>query len=123
MCIRDRLYTYNDASVLFTGDVSANILLNLLTQNNIQTVDMLKVPHHGSETGLTDEVLNIFRPGIAIISAAKKNRYNHPSKNIIDMLELHRIPIFLTSQTGTVTFDYKEGDWKIRQSCFLVFSC
>ena len=38
-----QLYTYNDASVLFTGDVSANILLNLLTQNNIQTVDMLDV--------------------------------------------------------------------------------
>lgn len=118
-----QLYTYKDANVLFTGDISKDILFSLVKQYNIQTVEILKVPHHGSDTGLNKEIFDIFMPELAVISAAKKNRYRHPSPNIVDMLASRAIPTLLTADSGTITFDYNEGDWVKRQSCFLVFNC
>ncbi|MBP9797832.1 MBL fold metallo-hydrolase [Candidatus Woesebacteria bacterium] len=118
-----QFYTYRDANVLFTGDISKDILLNILMQHGIRTVDILKVPHHGSDTGLNTEIFDIIMPEFAVISVGKKNRYSHPSPNIVEILSYRAIPTFLTADSGSISFDYKEGDWVQRQSCFLVFSC
>jgi len=118
-----QLYRYNGATILLTGDISKGILLSILQQYKIRTVDILKIPHHGSDTGLSEEILDMLTPHNAVISVAKINRYKHPSPLIIDMLRSWAIPTFLTSESGSITFDYKNGEWVLRQSCFLFFNC
>lgn len=118
-----QMYAYKNTDVLFTGDISHSILLRLIKQQNIRTADIVKVPHHGSDTGLSEDILDIFVPDYAVISVAKKNRYKHPSPAIIAMLKEKGIPTFRTSESGSITFDFKNGDWVPRHSCFLFFNC
>lgn len=117
-----QLYTYGKAYVLFTGDVPKEILTPIAHSLSVQ-IDILKVSHHGSITGLSEELLDLLHPNNAVISVAKKNRYKHPSPEVIDMLKSQAIPMLMTSETGTQMFVYENDTWIHRYSCFLFFSC
>lgn len=64
--------------------------------------DILKVPHHGSKTGLIPEFLAAIHPRAAIISVGLHNSYGHPSPVTIDRLAAAHVPTYRTDQNGTV---------------------
>lgn len=49
-------------------------------------IEVLKVPHHGSKTGLTDEMIALLSPDLSVIQVGKNN-YGHPNKNIVEKLK------------------------------------
>ena len=99
---------YKDFSVLFTGDAEKEVQQKLLAKNIF--ADVLKVPHHGSSTGLTEDFLKIVRPAIAVIEVGKDNKYGHPAASTINILKSSAVRIFRTDQNGTieVTSDGKD---------------
>jgi competence protein ComEC len=79
--------SYLDYSILFTGDIEKEAELELVqTMNSYLNTTILKVAHHGSKTSSTDLFLNYAKPKFSIISAGRKNRYNHPHKFILEKL-------------------------------------
>jgi competence protein ComEC len=78
---------YGEFSGFFTGDISPQATKEMLATRSVRDVDYLKVPHHGSKNGLTKELLDMLNPEIVVISAGKKNRYGHPSPEILEMLK------------------------------------
>jgi len=95
----DRL-EYKNFSVLFTGDAEKEVLGQLLDKNIHVTV--LKVDHHGSTTGITEEFLKVVRPAIAVIEVGAKNTYGHPASSTINLLKSYAVRIFRTDQNGTI---------------------
>ncbi len=93
----------NDFKVLFAGDASAKVL-NSMLKEPLQNISVLKVPHHGSKNGLTETFLRLADPAVAVISAGKKNAYGHPSKEVLDMLESHKVKIRRTDTEGNIVF-------------------
>lgn len=87
-------------SILFTGDISSNILENI-TENKI---NILKVPHHGSENGLSLNFLRLADPAIAVISVGKNNPYRHPAKKTLDLLEALKKNYLRTDIKGDIVF-------------------
>lgn len=83
------IMTVNSTKILFTGDMESQEEKNI-TKNNID-FDILKVPHHGSESSLSDEFYNKISFKDAIISVGKNNKFKHPSDKIIDKLSDHSI--------------------------------
>ncbi len=67
-----------------------------------RTIELLKVGHHGSRTGTTAAWLESLEPRIAVISVGK-NRYGHPSREVLHRLARRHIPIYRTDRGGTVT--------------------
>lgn len=61
---------YNDATLLFAGDVNADYEIELLAAHEASHFrsDLLKVTHHGSQNGSHESFLAAVRPGIAIAS-------------------------------------------------------
>lgn len=101
------LYREGFFDALFTGDVSPEVLNELHKSQAFKavSVELLKVPHHGSQNGLTDEFLRSLHPEISVISVAKTNRYAHPSSSVIDMLRAYGKPYYLTSEKGHIAFE------------------
>ena len=92
---------YKNFSMLFTGDIGPEINAEILAAG-LTDVDVLKVPHHGSKNGLTEQVLNATKPEIAIISVGEKNRYGHPHEEILQMLGNNKVKILRTDKSGDI---------------------
>ncbi len=96
---------FGGKSILFTADVPKEILKKLPAK--LLAVDILKVPHHGSKTGLDEELMNMIKPKISIIEVGKNN-YGHPRKEIMNILLAHAQQIFRTDRgrpTVVITLD------------------
>ncbi len=102
----ETLISYGKFSLLLTGDSQA-VELEQAIQSSI---DVLQVPHHGSKTGLNNEIIQTLYPKLAIISVGK-NKYGHPSKEILDLLQKSEIKTLRTDEFGDieVVSDGKNG--------------
>ncbi len=98
-------FSINGISFLFTGDMTIeeeNDVIN--NYKNKLDVDILKVPHHGSNTSSSSLFLNYVTPKESIISVAKNNNYNLPNKEVVD--RLNRISnVYMTSNLGNITIN------------------
>lgn len=99
-------------SALFTGDLEKDVQGSLL--KNLKSVTVLKVDHHGSNTGTTDDWLKILRPAIAIIEVGKDNTYGHPANSVIELLQKYAATIYRTDQNGTVEVDFNGTDYFVK---------
>lgn len=78
---------YGTFDALFPGDADSHVepeyASNPLADG---ALEVLKVPHHGSKTGMTQAFVAWAHPAVSVISVGK-NSYGHPSKEAIDMLQ------------------------------------
>ncbi len=100
---------YKQFSVLFTGDVEKDAQRQILKSNLYATV--LKVPHHGSQNGLTEDFLKIVRPAIAVISVSKDNKFGHPSQSVLEMLRNYAVRYYRTDQNGRIEISSNGGNY------------
>jgi competence protein ComEC len=63
----------------------------------------LKVPHHGSRTSSSAELLDAVRPGLAVISLGWKNRFNFPSPEVLGRYRARQVRVLRTDRDGAVT--------------------
>ena len=66
------------------------------------SADVLKVAHHGSSTSSTDAFLDAVRPRLALISVGQRNRYGHPSPEILRRLDDHHVDVLRTDRDGGI---------------------
>ena len=93
-------------TALFTGDCSAERLEAL--DRDYLHCDLLKVPHHGSESSVSEELYNSIMPRFAVISCGEYNPYGHPSDALTEILEKNSVTYRRTDVNGTVTFSVKD---------------
>lgn len=96
---------YFNLSIMFTGDAENTVLNNIASKyTNALQSEILKIPHHGSKTSNTSKFIEYVNPEFAIISAGKKNRFNHPSQETLEVLDKYKIKILGTYEFGTISF-------------------
>lgn len=106
------LLTYGDFKAILTGDSQAPNLLPAVV-GLAQNIDILQVPHHGSATGLSEEVLKTLTPKLGVISVGKNNRYHHPAFTTLVELEKQHIPIKRTDENGEIEIITGGINWKL----------
>lgn len=94
------LLSYGKFKALLTGD--AGVLIEEQIAKTVGKIDVLKVPHHGSKTGISSLFLEEISPKLAIISVGAKNRYGHPAKEILDLLQKYNVKILSTDKNGEI---------------------
>ena len=60
--------------------------------------------HHGSKGATSEELLDILKPQMAVLSYGKGNRYGHPAPETIERLEKANCPADSTEKCGEITF-------------------
>lgn len=87
-------------SFLFSGDIEQEAEENMSHIGKWLASDVIKVPHHGSRTSLSDVFLFKVSPSIAVISVGRDNQFGHPSPLTLEKLEGTKI--FRTDIDGAV---------------------
>lgn len=95
---------YGTFSTLLTGDSQVDGLNDAQMMIDLP-IDVLHVPHHGSLSGLDEEVINVLEPSLAVVSVGAKNRYNHPHPQIMQLLQSHQIQSLRTDMKGDVVIE------------------
>ena len=97
---------YGDVSVLLTGDIFSEGERTLLKSGAVLDSDVLKVPHHGSDSSSTGAFLGAVSPAAAVISVGAGNRFGHPDGDVVGRLRgfVGEGGLYMTSEHGTVEF-------------------
>ena len=104
----DVLYTeLNGYKFMFMGDAGVEKEKDILNKYNLSNADVLKVGHHGSKTSSSIEFIDKINPKYSIISVGKNNRYGHPNKEVLNVLENSKI--YRTDQDGSIMFNIKNN--------------
>lgn len=96
-------------SVFAAGDAGKARERSFLNSDLFQSVKVLKVSHHGSETSSDLDFLKALKPEIALISVGENNRYSHPNKSVIDRLKSLGIKIWRTDRDGYLRVFSRQG--------------
>lgn len=96
---------FGEFEALLGGDADEEIQDDILASAGwrIGQVEVFKVPHHGSKYGILEEYLDKAAPKFAVISVGK-NRWGHPTKEIIERIKNRGIELFRTDKHGNVRF-------------------
>ncbi len=96
---------YGDTAVLVSGDLPSNLEeYEVATYGDSLHAQVLKLGHHGSRTSSSEAWLRAVAPDVAVISAGLNNRYGHPHKEVLALLEKLHIPYLVTFKEGTINF-------------------
>lgn len=93
------LMSYEGKTLLYTGDADAGDLARTTPGH----VDILKVSHHGSNTGTSAAFLATATPTYGVISCGAGNSYGHPTANVLSLLNSAGTTIYRTDLHGTVS--------------------
>lgn len=118
------IFSVGELDILFTGDISPDSTKHILssfdeshtTQNHLRSIEVLKVPHHGSVNGLTPELLNIINPYLSVASVAQKNKFNHPSQEIVRLFQETHRTFLTTAEQGSIVLSIQNNSWIIHFS-------
>ncbi|SMB90819.1 competence protein ComEC [Desulfonispora thiosulfatigenes DSM 11270] len=104
------IFTYGKQDILFTGDVENKGIEKFV--NQLDEVEVIKVPHHGSKSSDSAELYDNTNPSMAIISAGRSNQYNHPHQDIVKKLKKRKIETFRTDKNGAIILKVKKDRLK-----------
>jgi len=96
---------YKDKKFMFTGDVDTNGEGEMMSWWK-GGVDGLKISHHGSDTGSSEDWLKRLEPVLAVISVGNNNSYGHPNEVILERLKKLGVKIFRTDNEGDVVLGW-----------------
>ena len=79
-----------------------------------RSIEVFKVPHHGSKTAINEDFVSTLSPGVSVISVGAKNRYGHPSPEVLNLLTKIRSKTYRTDTNGTVEIVSDGKNWYTR---------
>ena len=94
--------TYGDVRILFTGDIGRKVESKLVGSGVDLDAEIVKVPHHGSNTSSSADFLDALRPRYAIFSLGQRNRYRFPSELVLERYRERGCRILRTDQLGAI---------------------
>jgi competence protein ComEC len=96
---------FGDTAILLTGDIGADVERAILPMLTPARIRILKVAHHGSRTSSSQELLEGWRPHVALISAGRGNSFGHPAADVLRRLESVGATVYRTDRHGQITVE------------------
>ncbi len=95
---------YGKHRFMFCGDIEKKTQSYLTTYGSILNSDVLKIPHHGSNSSNFLPFLKNVNPEWAVVSVGKWNIFNHPSPRVLTRFDDENIQYVRTDRNGAVIF-------------------
>lgn len=92
-------------SVLLVGDIEKRVEHDLVNvYGPFLASDVYKAGHHGSNTSSSSELLETVRPRYAVISVGARNKFGHPSPEVLNEMSHEGIKVWRTDSLGAAYF-------------------
>lgn len=101
-------------SALFPGDIEEEAERELLPQ--LRSVDILKVPHHGSHTSSSPAFLDALSPRIAVVSTRASSRREAMGRVVIPRYKERPITLYRTDYLGGIQIRQHRGELVVRSA-------
>jgi competence protein ComEC len=99
-------------TMLFTGDAEIQAEAYLQLWKNILKSDFMKVGHHGSDTSTGEDFLALVSPAFSGISVAERNKFGHPSPEVLKRLSAYQSKVFRTDKHKAIWLRLRKGKWE-----------
>ncbi len=94
---------YGKTSFLFTGDLEERGESYYYEKyKSFLDIDVLKISHHGSKTGSSSDFIKTALPYLSLISCGLKNKFGHPSPEVLNRLKEVNSKILRTDEEGGI---------------------
>ena len=100
------------SSFLFAGDIEEEAEEDLAHLHAWLKSDVIKIPHHGSDTSAGAQFLSLVSPSVAVISVGRDNPFGHPGVSVLNKLAGSRI--LRTDKDGAVKITETEEGLSIK---------
>lgn len=100
-------------AVLFTGDMGPEAERRLSRNPSALRCTFLKVPHHGSGSSSSEQLLAAASPAYALIGAGYGNRFGLPAAGTLSRLRRRGVAVLRTDLDGSITVIYGDGRWTV----------
>jgi competence protein ComEC len=89
-------------AVLLTGDIERGAEAALVARNANLRADVLVMPHHGSRTSSSAPFIAAVAPRWAVVTAGYRNRFGHPSAEVLERYRQAGAQLLRTDRDGAV---------------------
>ncbi len=96
-------FTVDGISFMCMGDADQLTEEGIVNAYGQLPCDVLKLSHHGSNTGNCAKFLDTMRPQLGIVSSGSYAIYHHPAPDVINRLAQRHIPWFDTKEEGDIS--------------------
>lgn len=92
---------FKQAQWLLTGDIEQEGIEEFRNMVAALRADVLKIPHHGSDSSYDPKLYEAVQPKLAVISVGV-NKFGQPHACVLDYFSTLNIPVFVTKDHGAV---------------------
>jgi competence protein ComEC len=75
--------------------------------------DVVLVPHHGSRSSSTQEFISAVAPRWAVVPAGYRNRFGHPSAEVLERYRAAGVAVLRTDLDGAVHVVLERGTARV----------
>ncbi len=97
------LISFGELDFLLTADIEEPVEQELVQFVRDRSIEIMTVPHHGSNSSSSEAFIDAVRPQLAIIPVGP-NTYGHPVRDIVERYHVRDIPTLRTDEEGTLCF-------------------
>jgi competence protein ComEC len=97
----------DEVSAVFPGDCEVLRWESILKYfEEHLPANVFLIPHHGSDNGCNEPVLKAVNPEYSVISVGEDNKYGHPDKAILKLVEKYtQKEVYITCEHGSILFE------------------
>ncbi len=105
---------YGTRKFLLTGDIEKETETFLLNAPEFLQTDLIKVAHHGSRTSSMQELINLAKAKVAVISVGKESPYEHPHEEVVERWRRAGAKVLTTGENGTISVSTDGRDLQLK---------
>jgi competence protein ComEC len=99
------LVAAGEARLLLTGDIGSAVERELARRHGERLQSLIvQIPHHGSRTSSSPELVELTRPAYALVPAGFRNRFGFPKPDVVERWRSAGATVLDTQDTGSISF-------------------
>ena len=101
---------YGSRSFLFTGDIERSAEAEMTSLGGTLSADLVKVPHHGSRTSSTSNLIEAIGAEYAVISVGRSSPFVHPHPDVVERWQIAGAKVLTTGEKGMISVSTNGSD-------------